>query len=94
MGDGTISLRESLGIKALDSNEIRRKHRETGASLISDSTVLLPSLGSEPENPNSKRPMSDFSTRSPSKSPLSGNLYPCSSGAGSQGPKSGTTRKL
>ncbi|KAI8530281.1 hypothetical protein RHMOL_Rhmol11G0044500 [Rhododendron molle] len=94
MGDDTISFGESSGIKALDSNEIRRKHRERRASLISDSTVLLLSLGSEPKNPNYKRSMSDFSARTPSKSPLPGNLYPCSSGTGSRSPKSGTAQKL
>ncbi|KAI8542098.1 hypothetical protein RHMOL_Rhmol08G0112500 [Rhododendron molle] len=60
MADGTISFADGLGSKALDSDEIRRKLRVTGASLTSDSTASPSNLDSQLENPNLLRSSSDF----------------------------------
>ncbi|KAI8522320.1 hypothetical protein RHMOL_RhmolUnG0004100 [Rhododendron molle] len=69
MADGTISFADGLGSKALDSNEIRRKHRGIDP-LTTKSSVVTPHLDFFPVNPNFKGLMSDSGSQPQSRPPL------------------------
>lgn len=63
MADGTIYIADGLGLKALDSNEIRRKLKGAVAPLTTKSSETSPNLDFKPENPNFKGLMSDSSSQ-------------------------------
>ncbi|KAI8535189.1 hypothetical protein RHMOL_Rhmol10G0154500 [Rhododendron molle] len=69
MADGTISFADGLGSKALDSNEIRRKHRGIDP-LTTKSSVVTPHLDFFPVNPNFKGLMSNSGSQPQSRPPL------------------------